>query len=201
MQLVVCVILLTACGNPQQKVTEKWLKNNGEIVMGKTAAAVLGIKMNVSSKITNWEDHPIDTITYADFLIDWDIDVEERVYISMLQESTKHWRNVSTYLSYRWDNMAEEERYSAEFYSKAAKQHKANIDSLKALTLLPENKVPLYYVYQFTQTVKTKNMATGKYEKSEYPCYSYINVKTGEVAKVDESGKEYKMSVNKLSRE
>lgn len=199
--LAMVAVIATSCASKQEKQTAKWLKENGETAKQAKEAKALGFDMKESLSLTDWNSTPIDTITDGDIVKDGELWFAENDATYNLKLATSRYQTLTEWASLDYmKSESEKLRKEAEEASREADKALAKVDSINNYLTTEAAQKPLYYVYECVLKVKSKNPLTGDKMNGEVKCYSYVSIKNGNVVKVVDDGKPYKMSGSKLER-
>lgn len=178
--LFLFALLLTCCTSKEEQVTEQYINVNLEELFANTDCSV---------KVSNWNKHPIDTITKDDIYryyirkLRGEAEYNRKLrdvcgdLISSCQDIIRHSRNLG--VSYSW--ILDDKRKAERDYSKHNKLYLEALKSVEALEMKVDGDELFILAYPFSVTLTTHDGFLEQDVTSQVSCYSYIKIATDEV--------------------
>ena len=194
--LILFTLLLTCCTSKEEQVTEQYINANIEELFANTDCSV---------KVSNWNKHPIDTITKDDIY---------RYYIRKLRseaEYNKELRDICTRLldsyqgiitssrrlgvSYAW--ILDDKEEAEHNYAKHNGIYRNALRQLEELEEKTDGDEILLLAYPFSITLTSHDEFLEQDVTSQVSCYSYIKIATDEVITIL-LGDEYERDLSRI---
>ena len=194
--LVISAFVLTCCTSKEEQITEQYINANLEELFAGT---------NSSVKVSNWNKHPIDTITKDDIY---------RYYIRKLRseaEYNKELRDICTRLldsyqgiitssrrlgvSYAW--ILDDKREAERNYAKHNGIYRNALRLIEELESKTDGDEIFIFAYPFSVTLTTHDEFLEEDVTSTISCYSYMSVANEDVIAIL-IGEEYERDLSKI---
>ena len=194
--LILCALSLLCCTSKEEQITEQYINANLEELFAGTDCSI---------KVTNWNKHPIDTITKGEIY---------RYYIRQLHneaEYNKELRDICTRLldsyqgiitssrrlgvSYAW--ILDDKREAERNYSKHNRIYHNALQLLKELESKTDGDELFVFAYPFQTKVSLLDENATSKERIELSCFSYMTIAQDEVVAIL-FGDEYERDLSKI---
>lgn len=195
--LVLCLVsiaMISCKQDPVREATEQYIKANGSLT---NVLALLA--SDISVEIIEWNSQPIDTLTKGDFYL---YELKSRIKAAndfkrktLYQDSLSivrcQQRLHSSYVPEYYKRNLEDAKETQRLHLAQYQNMVDNVNLIKEKQNSDDTAEAIYYVYQFTESLKFTHPTSKEKVSREYNCFSYVSLIKQAVTYVDEGVEDY----------